>query len=58
MRSIRLTKKWHEDLNTALVKQEDRVMDRNEYDRAVERIYSNYSIQHVVERLESVKSEE
>ena len=58
VRSIRLTKKWHEDLNTALVKQEDRVMDRNEYDRAVERIYSNYSIQHVVERLESVKSEE
>lgn len=48
---------WYENLISTLKKQEGKITDRNEYDMALERIYSNYSIQHVVEMIESEESE-
>ena len=54
---VTYTGEWYENLFSTLKKQEGKITDRNEYDMALERIYSNYSIQHVVEMIESEESE-
>ncbi|MCX4352765.1 MAG: hypothetical protein OSJ60_14160 [Lachnospiraceae bacterium] len=54
---VTYTGEWYENLISTLKKQEGKITDRNEYDMALERIYSNYSIQHVVEMIESEESE-